>query len=166
MINERARAASNEGGAGRNGNGSAGEALSDPRRGEEQFSVRIVADARGRVLSGWCQGSIAQDEDGDAVDVLSSDARRWSTLGALIASWGGGPVQDLRRAVAALHASIEPAPLEVWNDRPGRTHDEVVDAFERAITSLTGSRAEARPPVGIHGANGRPASPQKSAVTH
>lgn len=102
-----------------------------------QLSACIVAEACGRVLTGWCQGSIAQDEDGDAVDALSSDARRWSTLGALIASWGGGPVENLRGALAAVHASIEQAPLEVWNDRPGRTHEDVVNAFERAIRSLT-----------------------------
>lgn len=128
---------------------------------EEGFSVRIVAEARRRVLTGWCQGSIAQDEDGDDVDALSSDARRWSTLGALIASWGGGPIEDLRHAVAALHASIEPAPLEVWNDRPGRTHDEVVDAFEHALKSLTGSRVEAAP-RGTHGSNGRQRTPSRA----
>lgn len=108
------------------------------RRGQ-QLSACIVAEASGRVLTGWCQGSIAQDEDGEAVDALSSDARRWSTLGALLASWGGGPVEDLRAAVAAVHDSVEQAPLEVWNDRPGRTRNDVVAAFERAITSLTAS---------------------------
>jgi hypothetical protein len=107
------------------------------RRNGEPLSACIVAEACGRVLTGWCQGDIAQDEDGDAVDALSSDARRWSTLGALLASWGGGAIDDLRSALAAVHASIEQAPLEVWNDRPGRTHDDVVAAFERAITSLT-----------------------------
>lgn len=142
--------------------------VSDPRT-QEQLSACIVAEATGRVLTGWCQGSIAQNEDGDAVDALSSDARRWSTLGALIASWGGGPVKDLRRAVAAVHASIEQeAALEVWNDRPGRSHDEVVAAFERAISSLTGSPAEARRPVWAHGVNGRermPAPAQELSAT-
>jgi hypothetical protein len=111
----------------------------DLRRRGKQVSACIVAEACGRVLTGWCQGSIAQDEDGDAVDALSSDARRWSALGALIASWGGGPIENLRTALAAVHASTEQAPLEVWNDRPGRTHDDVVAAFERAIKALTAS---------------------------
>jgi hypothetical protein len=116
-------------------------------RRSQQLPACIVAEACGRVLTGWCQGSIARDEDGDAVDALSSDARRWSTLGALMASWGGGPVEDLRTAVAAVRDSIDRAPLEVWNDRPGRTHKDVVAAFERAITSLTAGsqrRAAAR----------------------
>jgi hypothetical protein len=95
-----------------------------------------MAEARERVATGWCQGAVAQDEDGRAVGPGSSDARRWSMLGALLASWDGGPVEELGQAVTSLHRSTEQSPLEVWNDRPGRTQTDVVAAFERAIESL------------------------------
>jgi hypothetical protein len=57
-------------------------------------------------------------------------------LGAVLASWNGGPVEELGQAVTSLHTSTDQAPLEVWNDRPERTQKEVVTAFERAIESL------------------------------
>jgi hypothetical protein len=99
-------------------------------------SMRMVAAARRRVLTGWCQGHMAEDEAGFARDALSSEARRWSILGALIASWGRGPVNDLGRAVAALHVRTDNEALEVWNDRPGRTQEEVAAVLAQAIDSL------------------------------
>jgi hypothetical protein len=104
---------------------------------------RMMVEARERVTIGWCQGAVAQDEDGFAVDPGSSDARRWSMLGALLASWNGGPVADLGQAVTSLHAATERSPLEVWNDRPGRTQTDVVSAFERAINALARGGGEA-----------------------
>jgi hypothetical protein len=100
------------------------------------MSSTMMAEARERVATGWCQGAVAQDKEGRAVGPGSSDARRWSMLGALLASWDGGPVEELGQAVTSLHRSTEQSPLEVWNDRPGRTQADVVAAFERAIESL------------------------------
>jgi hypothetical protein len=108
-----------------------------------EMSSRMMVEARERVTVGWCQGTVAQDEDGRAVAPESSDARRWSILGALLASWNGGPVGDLRQAVTSLLAATERLPLEVWNDRPGRTQTEVVSAFERAIDALARGGEEA-----------------------
>jgi hypothetical protein len=104
---------------------------------------RMMVEARERITIGWCQGAVAQDEDGRAVAPESSDARRWSVLGALLASWHGGPVGDLRQAVRSLHAATERSHLEVWNDRPGRTQTDVVSAFERAIDALARGGEEA-----------------------
>ena len=66
-------------------------------------------------------------------------------LGAVLASWDGGPVEELGQAVTSLHTSTDQAPLEVWNDRPERTQKEVVTAFERAIHSLARREEETRP---------------------
>src|SRR5687767_6035833 len=107
------------------------------------MSSRMMVEARERVTVGWCQGTVAQDEDGRAVAPESSDARRWSILGALLASWNGGPVGDLRQAVTSLLAATERLPLEVWNDRPERTQTDVVSAFERAIDTLARGGEEA-----------------------
>jgi hypothetical protein len=108
-----------------------------------EMPSRMMVEARERVTIGWCQGTVAQDEDGRAVAPESSDARRWSILGALLASWNGGPVGDLRQAVTSLLAATERLPLEVWNDRPGRTQTDVVGAFERAIDALARGGEEA-----------------------
>jgi hypothetical protein len=105
-------------------------------------SSRMVAAARERVADGWCQGAFAQNNDGRAVGPGSCDARRWSMLGALLASWDGGPCDELGHAVTSLHASTEQSPLEVWNDRRGRTQMDVVAAFDRAIESLARREAE------------------------
>jgi hypothetical protein len=99
-------------------------------------SARAMSEGLERVLTGWCQGAVAEDDEGRAVRPWSPEARRWSLLGALLASWDGGPIKELGRAVTALHTSTEESPLDVWNDRPGRTRQDVVDAFERAIESL------------------------------
>jgi hypothetical protein len=103
----------------------------------------MIAAARERVADGWCQGAFAQDDDGRAVGPASYDARRWSMLGALLASWDGGTCDELGHAVTSLHASTEQSPLEVWNDRRGRTQMDVVAAFDRAIESLATRNEEA-----------------------
>jgi hypothetical protein len=108
-----------------------------------EMPSRMMVEARERITIGWCQGTVAQDKAGRAVAPESSDARRWSILGALLASWNGGSAGDLRQAVTSLHAVTERSPLEVWNDRPGRTQSDVVSAFERAIDALARGGEEA-----------------------
>lgn len=107
-----------------------------------EISARMVVEAHERVAIGWCQGAVAQDEDGRAVGPRSSQARRWSMLGALLAGWDGGPVEDLGQAVSSLYPATEQSPIEVWNDRPERTQKEVLSAFEQAIESLERGQEE------------------------
>ncbi len=97
------------------------------------MSIQIIAEARQRVLAGWCQGTVACDANGRTVLFSSPEARRWSMLGALLASRDGQPASDLVDAVGSLHRSTGESALEVWNDRPGRTQKEVVAAFDRAL---------------------------------
>jgi hypothetical protein len=97
------------------------------------LSIQIIAEARQRVLAGWCQGAVARDANGRTVPFSSPEARRWSTLGALLASRDGQPPSDLVDAVSSLHRSTGESALEVWNDRTGRTQKEVVAAFDRAL---------------------------------
>ncbi|HEU4450949.1 MAG TPA: hypothetical protein VFR63_13345 [Gaiellaceae bacterium] len=106
------------------------------------MSIPLLAEARERVLAGWCQGAVARDESGHPVLPSSSDARRWSILGALLASRNGGGVAGVAGAVSSLHSSIDEAALEVWNDRPGRTQQEVVAAFEQALERVEGGGEE------------------------
>ena len=110
-----------------------------------EMPSRMMIEARERIAIGWCQGTVAQAEDGRTVAPESSDARRWSLLGALLASWNGGPVGDLRQAVTSLNAATGRLPLEVWNDQPGRTQTDVVNAFEQAIDALASGGEKATP---------------------
>ena len=84
----------------------------------------------------------------------SEDARSWSVLGALLASWhreqGDGfdvdvvahsvDARALGDATAALGEAAGTASLEQWNDGPGRTVAEVTAAIDRAVELLERSR--------------------------
>jgi hypothetical protein len=84
------------------------------------------------------------------VPAWSEEARSWSVLGALLASWhreqGGGLDGDvaghsvdaraLGDATAALGAAAGTVSLEQWNDEPGRTLAEVTAAIDRAVELL------------------------------
>jgi hypothetical protein len=107
------------------------------------MSIRILADARERVRSGWRQGGVAQDASGHTVPPSSPDACRWSVLGALLASRNGNGVSELAGAVRSLHSCVGESALEVWNDRPWRTQQEVVVALERAMGRVTNGRKAA-----------------------
>jgi hypothetical protein len=84
------------------------------------------------------------------VAAWSEDARSWSVLGALLASWSReqGDALDvgvaahsvdaraLGDATAALGAAAGTVSLEQWNDEPRRTLAEVTAAIDRALEML------------------------------
>jgi len=102
---------------------------------------RMLADAYELVLSGWCQGTTAQDEGGRTVEPSSAFARRWSAPGALERVWrravdGEEAALDAyERASLALTATIRDVPQR-WNDEEGRRVDEVLDALAGALDHL------------------------------
>jgi hypothetical protein len=106
---------------------------------------RMLADAYELVLSGWCQGSTAQDEGGRTVEPSSAFARRWSAPGALERVWRRaleGEVAALdayERASLALAATIQGVPQR-WNDAAGRRVDEVLDALAGSLEQLRYAR--------------------------
>jgi hypothetical protein len=101
----------------------------------------MLADAYELVLSGWCQGTTAQDEGGRTVEPSSAFARRWSAPGALERVWrravdGEEAALDAyERASLALAATIRDVPQR-WNDEGGRRVDEVLDALAGALDHL------------------------------
>jgi len=103
----------------------------------EAFAERMLADAYELVLSGWCQGSSAQDELGRAIEPSSAFARRWSAGGALERIWRRAledsdlALDAFERANLALAAAIHDVP-ERWNDATGRSRTEVLEALEHA----------------------------------
>jgi hypothetical protein len=118
------------------------------------MSSRMMTAARERVVAGWCQGAVAQDKDGHAVGPGSSEARRWSMLGALLASWNGGPVEELGQAVTSLHTSTKhlrgakrkrPEPAKI-SPRTGFAHAKASASTRRtAVWALSRKSASPRP---------------------
>jgi hypothetical protein len=101
----------------------------------------MLADAYELVLSGWCQGASAQDEEGRSIEPSSAFARRWSAPGALERVWrrtddGQAPVLEAyERASLALSATVRDVPQR-WNDSAERRLDEVLDALALAVDKL------------------------------
>jgi hypothetical protein len=103
----------------------------------------ILVDARGRVQQGWCHGVDARDARGRRCAPWHPDARSWSVLGSLVASEGGdadvrahASGAELGNAVSLLAEAVGSSSLQVWNDEPGRTQEEVLAAFDRALALL------------------------------
>jgi hypothetical protein len=111
----------------------------------EALAERMLSDACELVLSGWCQGTSAQDEMGHAIEPSSAFARSWSVAGALERVWRRGPAADdvslqaFERANLALAAVVKDAPQR-WNDAPGRTCAQVLEALIEAPKVLRGPR--------------------------
>jgi hypothetical protein len=109
----------------------------------------MLTEARGLLVVGWSRDAQARDRAGNAVSAWSDEARSWSLLGALLASWYvlHGAVLDvaahsldartLGDATEALGDAIGTADLENWNDEPERTAAEVIEAVDRAIDLLS-----------------------------
>jgi len=94
--------------------------------------------AREFVAFGWCQGSDARDARQLPVQPWSTEATSWSLLGAIVAAAdlpaepGAVTLGPLRRALAALAELIEEPLLANWNDRAGRTQEDVLRTLDAA----------------------------------
>jgi hypothetical protein len=94
--------------------------LWDPRRDvKESETVTILRAARERIERGWCQGIGSIGHSFCALVALS-------TLFAPEDALDNEPLRLLRKAVGQ-ERIIE------WNDAPGRTKADVLEAFSRAI---------------------------------
>lgn len=93
---------------------------------------KLIAAAR-LVQQGWTQRALARGSDGKNVKPTSPDAVAWSAMGALIAcspdDHGATLMMPLGRA---LGTNGRWQTIELWNNNPARTGDEVAGALERA----------------------------------
>lgn len=114
-------------------------------RNGEALAQRMLEDAYELVLSGWCQGTSAQDEMGRAIEPSSAFARRWSVPGALERVWrravddGDLALEAFERANLALAAAVKDVP-QPWNDAVGRTWEDALEAFAEALRLVGGGR--------------------------
>jgi hypothetical protein len=99
----------------------------------------ILVRARDLVTFGWCQGAEARDVRGESTAPWRDEARRWSLLGALVASVDlprdpePAYLGPLRRALSALAEVIDEPSLARWNDAPERAQEHVVAVLEAAV---------------------------------
>jgi hypothetical protein len=113
----------------------------------EALAERMLSDACELVMSGWCQGTSAQDEMGRAIEPSSAFARSWSAGGALERVWRRALVEDdvsleaFERANLALAAVVKDAPQR-WNDAPERTRAQVLEALIAAPKLLRAARGQ------------------------
>lgn len=79
--------------------------------------------ARTLIEKGWTQGAYAVDENGRAVSENSTYAKSFCAVGACLAAKTSSYYLD--RLISQ--------DVVAWNDTPGRTKEEVLDIFDRAI---------------------------------
>jgi hypothetical protein len=103
----------------------------------EALAEQMLSEAYELILSGWCQGTDAQDELGRAIEPSSAFARSWSATGALERVWRRMPGDDdlaigaFERANLALAGTVRDIPRR-WNDVGERTREEVLVALDNA----------------------------------
>lgn len=116
----------------------------------EHTAAAMLSEARGLLLRGWSRAAQARDDGGTVVPAWSEEARSWSLLGALLASWHrqhgqtmeldfvahGFDARALGDATQALGDVTGTASIEGWNDDAGRTIAEVIATIDRAAELL------------------------------
>ena len=106
----------------------------------------LLDSARTLIERGWCQHAMARDRDNLGVEPSSAEACAWSASGAVLAAWSKTcPWPDsldlddvfhpFEHANLALAGSV-PAATDEWNDARGRTREQVLRAFDRAVVLL------------------------------
>lgn len=105
---------------------------------KEKTPEAILDETIQSLQSGWIQGFLAKDEQGDATTPVHSSATQWCLVGALCKSAG---LQDARSWAYPKSKSMdkvirwigditgEPC-LTAWNDTEGRTQEEVIGVLE------------------------------------
>lgn len=99
-------------------------------------TLDVLKAARQKIMAGWCQGDFARDVHGNTVPSTSPRACCWCAEGALyvVASYPGAC--DARITARKLLEKLTGAGmLNMWNDSPLRTREEVINLFDRAIAN-------------------------------
>jgi hypothetical protein len=117
----------------------------------DRGSVELLRRACDLVRSGWSQHADARSAEGVEVQPWQDAAVAWSLLGALVAAVEERadhrrdlPLNHLAAALNELAERIDDDSLTNWNDKPSRTHDEVIKALEAAATSAAAKLGNGR----------------------
>ncbi len=96
-----------------------------------QTTLDCLRAARDLVQKGWCQGALARNQLGEAVQEFSDEAIEVCTMGAILRAGRGNP-----HAIAAgwnVVGRVVGPKMGEWNDREHRTQAQVIGLFDRAI---------------------------------
>jgi hypothetical protein len=103
----------------------------------------VLKEARQLLQKGWCQNDHATDQKGHCVDIGDENAACWCLSGAVRHSLFGQYHLKIREEVFTVlaqviempYASPESAILN-WNDKKGRTQEEVLMIVDKAIAKV------------------------------
>lgn len=110
---------------------------------QQDGAAMLLREAEHLIRQGWSQHADARGTDGQVVRAWDADAVAWSLLGSLVAcierradTDGVLPVQHLAIACSGLADVVDSDSLELWNDDPLRTQDEVIHALRQAVVAI------------------------------
>lgn len=93
--------------------------------------VQVLTEARSMIEKGWTQGWFAKTADGERVLEKNPKAVCWCMAGAY---WATAPDWSARNdAEGFLRQATGDESITNWNDTPGRTQQEVLAAYDKAI---------------------------------
>ncbi|MGB8182624.1 MAG: hypothetical protein WCF13_09665 [Stellaceae bacterium] len=102
----------------------------------------ILTEGRRLIAEGWCQGAMAKDARGRAVEASSPDAVAFDLMGAveravlnLLGGDRGALIQNYYKGFYALAWALHThSRLSAWNDDALRRHVEVLERFDVALS--------------------------------
>ena len=107
--------------------------------------LRIIDGARPLIEAGWTQGAYARDVAGDSAYFRGKDAACFCVVGALLRAQNSpGGTGDVAAVVDQIHLrgfprGMAPSAIDVWNDAPQRTKEDVLAALDQTAAALRSS---------------------------
>jgi hypothetical protein len=99
-------------------------------------AVEILTKAKELISSPehWCQEAYSRDINGVSCDRKSPDVNSFCIIGAIFKATDEGVIYDEEIKVwNALNNIVGDYAISTWNDKEGRTHDEVMALLDKAI---------------------------------
>jgi hypothetical protein len=93
----------------------------------ESEPVEVLKAARERILQGWCPDAGSDDHGGVCALIAITRSADW-THNDFLCGMADETMGYMRRSISRTDGDII-----AWNDTKGRTKEEVVAAFDRAI---------------------------------
>lgn len=93
----------------------------------------ILIDARELVARGWTQGASARNAAGEICGVLSPQATQFCASGACFKVAFDRDFDATEAAGAVVELGRRGRSVFSWQDRPGRTQEEVLTRFDETL---------------------------------